>query len=200
MLKAKALTEDGRVSKIEVLVGEEVAENKERMLEVISRQICKASNHYNFQTCEIVASDKIPFMPTAFLNNVRRTLARELDKLEPIAYELMKRGIPEKYRPIFENAKKEGAEASYKENISNSLATKVYEELGYKNIAPAYEIQQNPEAELMRTRYCIKYELGICPKYHKTDNSGRLYLTNNNRNFELVFDCKNCEMVIKRDS
>ena len=27
----------------------------------------------------------------------------------------------------------------------------------------AYELSHLPEAELMRTKYCIRYELGICP-------------------------------------
>ncbi len=204
ILKAKAITEDGRVVSTELSAGNEVAENKERMLEIIQRQICKTSNHYNFKTYEVEANKDIPFISAAFLNGIRRELAEKLDKIFPISYKLLNSEIKDNYSPILENAKTifagtEYPKASYKENISNKLATKLYKELDYKKLEPAYEIEQNPEAELMRTKYCLKYELKICPKYHKADTLGRLFLTNNNRKFELVFDCKNCEMIIKKD-
>ncbi len=50
--------------------------------------------------------------------------------------------------------------------------------------------------ELMRSRYCIRYELGMCPKYQGAKETGRLYLTNNGRRFALRFDCAACEMTV----
>ena len=62
----------------------------------------------------------------------------------------------------------------------------------------------------MRTKYCIKYELGLCPnckvkwgddKSYR-DNLGKvaftepLYLLNGKNRLELKFDCKNCEMLV----
>ncbi len=50
--------------------------------------------------------------------------------------------------------------------------------------------------ELMRCRYCIRAELGICLK-HGTKPVD-LYLRNSKgRRFRLEFDCNNCEMVVK---
>jgi len=43
--------------------------------------------------------------------------------------------------------------------------------------------------ELLRTRYCIRRELGRCP-------GGPLWLVNQNHRLRLQFDCKRCEMVI----
>lgn len=196
ILRAFAKTEDGRSTTLEFPAGLEMAENKERILEIIARQICKTSNHYNFRTCKISDSDEIPFMPIAFINQVRRELGEKLNTIPPISYELQNSKIPESYQAL-----KTGQyhQASYKDNISNKLAAKIYKGLGFENIEPAYELVPNPDAELMRTKYCIRYELKICPKYHKA-TPGRLFLTNNNRKFELVFDCKNCEMIVKRDS
>ena len=51
-------------------------------------------------------------------------------------------------------------------------------------------------ALLLRSRYCIRYELGICPKYQGAKESGRLFLMNNGRRLALHFDCKACEMSI----
>ena len=48
----------------------------------------------------------------------------------------------------------------------------------------------------MRTRYCVRYELGICPKHHGHKEGGPLYLLNNGQRFVLRFDCRNCEMTL----
>jgi len=54
-----------------------------------------------------------------------------------------------------------------------------------------------PEREVMRTKYCIKHELGICPKMHPAKMPKEpLYLTNVGYKLRLAFDCKNCEMVV----
>ena len=52
--------------------------------------------------------------------------------------------------------------------------------------------------ELMRSKYCIRYELGLCPVHQGAPESGPLFLLNNGRRFALGFDCRNCEMTVKR--
>ena len=49
----------------------------------------------------------------------------------------------------------------------------------------------------MRTKYCIRFELGICPKHHGAKDMKQLYLLNNGRRLALGFDCRNCEMTVK---
>ena len=56
---------------------------------------------------------------------------------------------------------------------------------------------RNLPAELMRTRYCIKYELGLCPRHQKAKPTGALFLVNNGRRLALGFDCAKCEMTVK---
>ncbi|MBO4447601.1 MAG: U32 family peptidase [Bacteroidales bacterium] len=50
---------------------------------------------------------------------------------------------------------------------------------------------------LMRSKYCIRFELGLCPVHQKAarDNSD-LFLLNNGRKFTAHFDCAHCEMTI----
>ena len=63
----------------------------------------------------------------------------------------------------------------------------------------AFELTHRPGAELMRTRYCIKHELGLCPKQlapGKKPVSGKLFLLNNGQKFALHFDCAACEMTL----
>lgn len=51
------------------------------------------------------------------------------------------------------------------------------------------------KGELMRSRYCIRAELGMCLKKQPT-NTCRLFLENNGKVFPLNFDCRNCEMTV----
>ena len=61
-------------------------------------------------------------------------------------------------------------------------------------------LEKRDTDELMRTRYCIKYELGLCPKYQKAAPTGPLYLLNNGKRLALGFDCARCEMTVIRNS
>ncbi|MBO6068122.1 MAG: U32 family peptidase, partial [Bacteroidales bacterium] len=50
---------------------------------------------------------------------------------------------------------------------------------------------------LMRSKYCIRYELGLCPKQGgKPGVREPLFLVNNGRRLKLAFDCKACEMSV----
>ena len=49
---------------------------------------------------------------------------------------------------------------------------------------------------LMKSRYCIRYELGMCPVHQKAPVTGPLYLVNNGKRFALGFDCSRCEMTV----
>ena len=51
-------------------------------------------------------------------------------------------------------------------------------------------------APLMRSRYCIRYELGLCPVHQGAKDTGPLFLVNNGRRLSLGFDCARCEMTV----
>ena len=54
--------------------------------------------------------------------------------------------------------------------------------------------------ELLRSRYCIKWELGLCPKQRPKESPKEpLYLLNQSNRLRLSFDCKNCEMIVTAD-
>ena len=55
------------------------------------------------------------------------------------------------------------------------------------------------EGELMRSRYCIRYELGLCPRLQGAKATGKVYLLNNGRRFALGFDCAACEMTVSEE-
>ena len=97
---------------------------------------------------------------------------------------------------------------TYKQNVANKLSAQIYREAGAEISEHAFELSHRPDAELMRTKYCIRHELGICPVHQKTlgqnlpahlrdiKPSTRLFLQNNGRRLALHFDCANCEMTV----
>ena len=96
----------------------------------------------------------------------------------------------------------------YKYNISNNIARDVLRGLGAKDIEDAFEISHRKGAELMRSKYCIRHELGLCLKDSSASGpsagSGQalrmtkdLFLVNNGRRYRLGFDCARCEMTIE---
>ena len=59
--------------------------------------------------------------------------------------------------------------------------------------------KRTPGEPLMRTKYCVRYELGMCPVHKGAASSGNLYLLNNGRRLTLSFNCRDCEMSVSEE-
>lgn len=233
-LKINAVSQDGRSVKLEREAGHNAAENPERMRGMFATQISKATGIYSFtlRSLEVETPDgSLPFLPASALNAIRRDLAAALDKMPCRAipllvnqassrtgnaeYPVLEPDVLSQVQDIQETTSN-GPHLSYKANIANHIARKIYMSLGASRTDDAFEISHRPDAELMRTKYCIRYELGLCPVHQAGRQHGRanhtsgmvnppipssrktnLYLTNNGKRYHLAFDCANCEMVVK---
>ena len=233
-LKINAVSQDGRSVKLEREAGHNAAENPERMRGMFATQISKATGIYSFtlRSLEVETPDgSLPFLPTSALNAIRRDLAAALEEMPcraiplPVNQASSRTGNAE--YPVLEpdvlsqvqdlqETTSNGPHLSYKANIANHIARKIYMSLGASRTDDAFEISHRPDAELMRTKYCIRYELGLCPVHQAGRQHGRanhtsgmvnppipssrktnLYLTNNGKRYHLAFDCANCEMVVR---
>ncbi len=199
-VNASARSEDGRFAEESFNAGEQTANNTERMMEMVSGQISKSYGGYSFILKEIYAEDGLPFMNSAFLNGIRRRLAEILDSIPCGRKEILYRK-PGKVTKMFYDSDSLNS-LTYKANIANNFAKQICFTSGISDIQSAFELNHIPNAELMRTKYCIRYELGFCPKYHsgggkQLHNSLKpLFLLNNGQRFALHFDCKACEMTV----
>ena len=190
-MTAKGMTEDGRTAVLPIEAGDQEALNQQRMEEILKGQFNKNTGIYSFRVDDIHAEDGLPFMAAGSINAARRDLAQMLDETGCNKRDLLLRKI--------ENVPAVGApqkEISYKSNVSNKLSEGLYRTAGATQIEEAFELSHSRDAELMRTKYCIRYELGMCPIHQKAPNSGPLFLLNNGQKFALHFDCKNCEMTL----
>ena len=192
---AAAESEDGRKVSCSYAVEGEEAGNQARMTDMILGQLGKNTGVYSFGTPAITQSCPLPLMSASFLNSIRRELAQKLDEIPCGSKSLLLREIEVNRVEMTFTQKK----TSYKNNISNRLSEGVYLSCGAENIEPAYELAHPEGAELMRTKYCIRFELGMCPKHHGCKDSGPLFLLNNGQRFALHFDCRNCEMTLTED-
>ena len=190
-VSATALSEDGRSVCGSWMIEGEEAMNRERMMDMIRGQLGKSSGIYIFSAIKTEAPDGLPFMPAAFLNGIRRELALQLDALPCNRKDILCRSMSNGNNSFVPQK-----DVNYKTNISNNLSSCVYKAAGAERISKAYELSPAADAELMRSRYCIRYELGICPVHHRAKDSGPLFLLNNGRRLALHFDCRNCEMTV----
>ena len=186
-LEIEAVTEDGRTTSVTVPVPFDEARDADRMLETVRTQLAKRSGIYAFWVDSVEADGPVPFMPASFLNGIRRQLAEALDA-QPVAMQPLRRGI---VRPD-----PAPDTLTYKDNIANSVAREIYRERGTVQMEDAYELTHREGIEFMRTKYCLRHELGLCPKQRPGTRPAPLYLLNNGRRLRLDFDCRACEMTV----
>ena len=189
----RAASEDGRLVECTHEAGDQPANNRERMLEMVKGQVGKNTGIYSFSVDGIETAEEIPFMSASFLNSIRREIAEKLDSMPCGRKDLLLRDMKNADKGVCMLPQKK---TNYKNNISNRLSETVYRSYGAENIEPAYELSHAKGAELMRTKYCVRFELGLCPKHHGCKTHGPLFLLNNGQRFILEFDCRNCEMTL----
>ena len=131
--------------------------------------------------------EKIPFLPISKINELRRQI---LDLLMKERIKNYKREIP-KDKKVVSYITKEG---NYKLNVHNNYAKQFYEKRGCK--ITEYSLEKTKKINnkiVMQTKHCLKYAFNLCGK------NKFLFLIDeaSNKKYELLFDCKNCQMLIK---
>ena len=188
---AKAISEDGRKVVVETDAANQAAANQERMAEMLRSQIGKSAGIYRFSLVGVSCPDGLPFMTASALNGIRRELASGLDAVPCNRKDILLREIRKEGRKVLSQKN-----VSYKSNVSNRLSSDIYMSSGAESVEQAYELTHVKGAELMRTRYCIRHELGLCPIHQKAAKTGPFFLLNNGRRLALHFDCARCEMTV----
>lgn len=142
------------------------------------------------------------FIPNSLLTQLRREGLpqwKALETLEGIDNPDTLDNLESPISPNLPNPSEE-VRFPYLYNIANKDARSFYENLGLKDITPAFELSSNmAKPLLMQCRHCLRYSLGYCVK-----NGGKKPLWKeplslvlaDGRQFELQFDCKHCQMNV----
>lgn len=168
----------------------EQALNRDKAAAGLRASLSKRSGIFAFTLTELPDDGPLPFLPSSTANALRRELAR---RLEPVpAQPDMTLSVP--FDHIDRNKIVPPAQ-KLQLNCANSLSRSIYLAAGVEP-GTAFELDRSSKVELMRCKYCIRYETGRCPKTNPKEKATPLYLSNNGRLLKAVFDCARCEMSI----
>jgi len=190
-----ATDEDGNVSSVNLEHPKELTKNNESIEENFKINLAKTGfTPYIADEITIQFSGNW-FLPISKINEMRRLVFEKLTEIRLENYHVEEQPIVKTSHPYPET------KLDFMYNVSNKLARKFYERHGVTEIEKAFELQWDPgKSRVMTTKYCIKYELEKCPKYHR-DTLGvkvkePLVLKQGELEYKLKFNCKPCEMEI----
>ncbi|MGC9151747.1 MAG: peptidase U32 family protein [Microbacter sp.] len=130
------------------------------------------------------------FIPSSVLSGWRRNVVEQMESA------LLSGNTPTSISSD-EKALFPSEHLSYAGNVSNQQAAAFYLQHGVTTIDPALEIggRLSPDDPVMTTKYCLKFELGWCPRQNPSIKLNEpLFLQGDHDRFQLHFDCAVCEM------
>lgn len=190
-LHIRCIDEDQNVAEILSEEMFEPADNPVQQERLRTQLIKCGDTDYVCHECTFLPG-QVLFVPAATANGLRRKV---LETLSRVREQHRRRSTP-----FRENKEiRYPGSADWRLNIVNRNAESFYTDHGVKGLESGFEKAGcRAGCELMRTRYCILYELGRCRKLHPDGElSFPLYLYNDKHQFLLEFDCKTCFMKVK---
>ena len=182
----RASSEDGRIVESSFKADVDTAENRARAAAMFREQLSKRSGHYVFSLDRLDARE-LPLLAAGTLNSMRRLVAEDLDA-QPCGRIPMYAGEATASDPVRGSAAHPSQPGGW--------APPAYDAAGGTPLGGSTSPALAVRAPLMRTRYCIRYELGLCPVHQGAKDTGPLFLLNNGRRLSLGFDCARCEMTV----
>ena len=188
-----AIDEDGNHVTVEMMGEFDKANNPEKGYDTIVRQLSKLGNTIFYCNNVKIDTSSIYFFPVSQINNLRREIAEAL-----LDQRLTSR--PVKHSQIEKNSKALYPETklTYLGNVFNRKAETFYQKHGVKEFEPAAETGVNmSNRKVMTTKYCLRHELGICPKIDPAIKADDLILESGQGDrYKVKFECLKCGMEI----
>ena len=197
VLELRAVSQDGREVFSPFHMEVETAENRERAEAMLREQLSKRSGVYRFAVEELsveTAGGNLPLLSAATINGIRRLVAEDLDAMMaswPASASCGQKPPQGRFAdssPLGDG----GGQAERKLVFRQTCPKNNFRPPRLEDSAAGAE----PDKELMRSKYCVRYELGLCPKYQGARPPKELFLLNNGRRLALHFDCAACEMTV----
>lgn len=188
--------EDGVCSLYELPLAKEVARQTGVSSGLIERQMQKSGGTvFQVAAVAVKVSDTL-FVRAAEINELRRLAFAGHIEERLRQYRREEPALASKQTPWL------STRVTYLDNITNKKAEAFYRRHGVTEFFYAKDgLAGEQNVALMTTRYCIKAQLGLCPKM----GAGKavrmkepLALTDNTGEYELEFDCRQCEMVVRK--
>jgi len=194
-LQLTLVDEDGIKSTTTRIGGKERAQKAGAIASVAVKQLKKCGGTV-FSVTE-VALELSPelYCSAAVLNELRRTAFADHLETRRQAYR------PAPHRRDRNDAPWPVTGVDYRDNITNKKAAQFYRHHGVAQTDPGMlRAGQVKGCALMTTRYCIKAQLGLCPRMKRQARplAEPLTLADNTGQYALRFDCDRCEMMVSK--
>ncbi len=187
----EAFDEDNNTASCIIETEKIPANNPEKAIETIKKQLAKTGDSiFEIIGIEINLS-QILFFSVSALNDLRRII------LEQLSAERLKNYAPETSFIIKNDFPFPEKELDFKANIVNEKAVEFYKRHGVSSLTYGFE-KQTPETpvEIMTTKYCVKFQLGLCTGKKEGTTEEVMFMNDNQRKYKLVFDCNACKMKV----
>ncbi len=187
----------GSTAKVEFANDKVAAQNPQMASDNIVKTLKKTGGTPFSVTDVKIETQDVYFFAMSTLNEWRRTLINTLIANKLAAWKREPR------LPMNETLEFPAKKNDYRLNIHNAEAKSFIESCGVANPAWSYEREPKQKAELMRCKYCMRYELGICLK-HNVEESAKYkqplkLVGSDGAEYALAFDCEKCEMAVIGD-
>jgi len=159
----------------------------------IEKQLTSAGNT-PFRISRLTIEPREPgYLSASLLNGIRRDVLEKLARVRHETYVREDRPFRPNDVPYPEK------HLDFHANVFNAAARRFYERHGATVDEPAFETLSDFTGKtLMTTRYCIRYQLDLCPRLQQPESSVKepLYLRDAHHTYRLEFDCKHCRMSV----
>ena len=185
--------EDGNRAEVTREALFEPSRDPSRSLEQIKTHLSKTGNSPYRVTGLTIHPDQPGFLPLSTLNGIRRDALEALTDIRLENY--TRRIVNIKANDVAYPEKK----MDYHANVLNELARRFYERHGVEIIEPAFEtLSDTTGRRVMTTRYCVRHQLDLCPRYNPSTRSPRepLRISDGRHTYRLEFDCRQCRMFV----
>jgi len=188
-----ARDEDGVEARYRVSCAVEAAKDPHTALATTRRQLMKTGDS-NYACSEVaVEVAPLPFLAVSVLNGMRRGALDALSVAREQRRPRVSGGAIRNEAPYPER------ELTYLGNVLNRKAEAFYRRHGVTTIEPAAESGLDMHGrKVMTARYCVKEQLGLCPRAGAVDTIEEpLFLVDEDGSrLRLDCDCSRCEMEI----
>jgi len=192
-IRLRAKDEDGCVAEAIRNVAFEPSRNPEKAGAQVKKHLTGAGNTPYRITKLTIEPQEPGFLAASMLNGLRREV---LEKLTPVRHETYVRqtvpfsrtGAPYPEKTL-----------DFHANVLNDSARKFYERHGANITEHAFEALSDIAGKtVMTTRYCIRYQLDMCPKLQQSVHPVEepLKLKDAHHTYRLEFDCRQCKMLV----
>jgi putative protease len=161
-LSLAATDQDGVCATATLACDKIAADKPEQASEAVTLQLAKLGETEFVAGTIALAWSRPLHLPVSLVNSLRRSLAEDLRKARALS-----RPISRRLETTAE-ARFPASRLSFRGNVLNHKADSFYRRHGVAEIEPAAESGLDLKGRpVMTTRYCLKYERGLCPREGK---------------------------------